>query len=77
MHERIHTHAQNFLSSLWMAFLGPQHAQEIGSVIVYVCGENVTTAFSAVVSWPISHSTATRSRTEVLTVQFLTLQTLL
>lgn len=47
-----HTLTQSFPSSLWMAFPGPQHAQEIGSVIVYVCGENATAVFLAVVSWP-------------------------
>lgn len=43
-----------------MAFPRPKCAQEIESVIVYVCGENVTAVFLAIVSWPISHSSATK-----------------
>ena len=67
MHE--HTHKLRvFPSSLRKAFPGPQHAQEIGSVIVYVCGENATTVFLAVVSWPISHSSATRTAEQRLSV---------
>lgn len=55
-----HPQTESFPSSLWTSFPGPQHAQEIGSVIVYVCGENATAVFLAVVSWPVSHSAATR-----------------
>lgn len=45
-HAWTHTLIQSVPSSLCMAFFsGPQHAQEIGSVIVYVCGENATAVF--------------------------------
>lgn len=65
-----HTHTQSFPSSLWTAFPRPQSTQEIESVIVYVCGENVTAVFLAIVSWLISHSSNYQeSRTEELTVE--------
>lgn len=66
-----------FPSSLWMAFPGLQHTQEIESVIVYVSAESMTTVFSMLLSAHISLLFQQESRTEELTVGFVSLQTAL
>jgi hypothetical protein len=65
-HTHIHTHTHRpthgvltLPSSMWKAFPGPLQAQEIGSVTVYVCGENVATVSLAVVRRPVAHPSAT------------------